>query len=125
MAESPFGFAWDVPEGGHMIVEQVVPFDKNRSGRYFLAERKNWDAGPQPILCEARSTREENPRWYHPLDEEPALFRTFADIDPTPDGCLHFANKYGLLGIGSLWGKDAPLPDRAKPAERVREWRMR
>src|SRR5258708_3906976 len=35
---------------------------------------------------------------YDPLNEETGLFRIFADVDPTPAGCLAFANAYGSLG---------------------------
>src|SRR5581483_8652552 len=34
---------------------------------------------------------------YAPLTDETGLFRIFADTDPTPEGCLQFANNYGLL----------------------------
>ncbi len=34
--------------------------------------------------------------FYNPL-EETGLFRTFSEIDPTPEGILEFANQYGLL----------------------------
>lgn len=34
---------------------------------------------------------------YQPLAERPGLFRIFADLDPTPDTILGFANAYGHL----------------------------
>ena len=40
-------------------------------------------------------------RSYSPLREHAALFRNFADTQPTRDGVLEFANQYGLLGFGS------------------------
>jgi hypothetical protein len=53
------------------------------------------------------------PRLYRPLAEHRALFRTFAATDPTPEGCLKFANTYGSLGRGEAhrvnWSrKDRP-----------------
>lgn len=42
----------------------------------------------------------EGVRTYNPVENK-ALFRVFADTDPTQDGVLKFANQFGLLG-GSL-----------------------
>ena len=36
-------------------------------------------------------------RPYHPLRKEPALFRTFAAVPPTPEGILAFADQFGNL----------------------------
>jgi hypothetical protein len=37
-------------------------------------------------------------RWYEPLQEEPALFRKFADMPEGSEYILRFANEYGNLG---------------------------
>jgi hypothetical protein len=37
-------------------------------------------------------------RWYEPFQDEPALFRKFADMPPSPEYILQFANEYGNLG---------------------------
>jgi len=37
---------------------------------------------------------------YGPLVDTPALFRTFADTEPTEEGFLTFVNQYGMLGTG-------------------------
>jgi hypothetical protein len=42
--------------------------------------------------------RQPPKRWYAPLRDEPALFRTFADTEATEAGVLQFANRFGLLG---------------------------
>jgi hypothetical protein len=34
---------------------------------------------------------------YNPLGEEPGLFRTFASVEPSPEGILEFARRYGNL----------------------------
>jgi hypothetical protein len=39
---------------------------------------------------------------YHPMVDEPALFRAFADAEPTEDGFLKFVNRYGQLGTREL-----------------------
>lgn len=36
---------------------------------------------------------------YDPVKAEPALFRNFAELEPTEEAIRQFANKYGLLGI--------------------------
>jgi hypothetical protein len=41
-------------------------------------------------------------RFYKPLEEERGLFLTFAATPPTPEGVLHFANRYGPLGAGRI-----------------------
>jgi hypothetical protein len=45
------------------------------------------------------STDQQSPaKWYAPLRDKPALFRTFADTPVTMEGVLEFANRYGMLG---------------------------
>jgi hypothetical protein len=41
--------------------------------------------------------RELKEEVYEPLEEEPSLFRTFSDIEPTEDGFLAFVLKFGFL----------------------------
>ena len=36
---------------------------------------------------------------YEPLTEYPQLFRTFIDVEPSPEGFLRFAQEYGRLGV--------------------------
>lgn len=40
-------------------------------------------------------------RPYFPFRDQAALFRNFADTQPTQEGVLEFANQYGLLGFAS------------------------
>jgi hypothetical protein len=52
--------------------------------------------GPTPFLVEEEGASH---RSYNPLDRTHAtLFRTFADVEPSPDGVLGFAREYGSLG---------------------------
>src|SRR5216683_297814 len=37
---------------------------------------------------------------YQPLEDTPALYRTFAEVDRTEAGIQAFANAYGALGVG-------------------------
>jgi hypothetical protein len=55
---------------------------------------------PVLVPCDEHGLR----RW-EPFDEEPALFRIFAETDPTPEGILGFVNRYGpLLGPANFFG---------------------
>ncbi len=42
-------------------------------------------------------------RTYDPLEDETGLFLTLADTEPTAEGCLAFANCYGLLGESATY----------------------
>ncbi len=79
MSEDLFHFRWHVAKSGY-----------------------KWDTDED--LVEVADEDSENS--YNPL-EETGLFRTFSEIDPTPEGILEFANQYGrLLDLGSaLSGK--------------------
>jgi hypothetical protein len=76
-------FSWDVPPGGFRWLDASAIVD----------------ATPQRWLTEAVPVGlDVNGRHYHPLDQYPALFRTFADTPLTEDGISQFANQYGGLG---------------------------
>jgi hypothetical protein len=87
-------FFWDVPVDGFRWIE-ARKFCPQPIGQSHLAPVGRWLALP-------RSTERRQARWYGPLTEEPALFRTFADTPATEDGVQHFASQYGWLGIPSL-----------------------
>jgi hypothetical protein len=57
------------------------------------------DAAPSSVLAAVVSADATGltARRYFPLSEEPALFRAFAAVDPTPDGVLEFVDHYGSL----------------------------
>lgn len=70
-------------------------------------------------------------RRYNPLVEEPALFRTFADLEPSQEKILAFASQYGRLGPGievpvsiDELGEDVPLwsPFGSVPGELLGDW---
>lgn len=48
---------------------------------------------------------------YDPLQEKPALYREFAETDPTPEGILRFANQWGGL---EKYGVDFRPKDEVK-----------
>ena len=73
--------AWDVPEEGFQWVQAYT------SGR----------SVGQPLerfLVPKVKASPRNKR-YWPLLDTPALFRTFAETDPTEAGILEFASRYG------------------------------
>lgn len=81
-----FDFEWTVPEFG---------FEWSSPDRKEVAKRTGRVLIPKPA---------DRARYYLPLQDEPGLFKTFAELEPDEEGVLAFANKYGLLGIA------APLP---------------
>jgi hypothetical protein len=70
---------------------------ENRGGRR-PAEGKGQDAS-RLVLAPNSGTFENI---FDPFDFEPALFRIFASLPPTPDAIVAFANQYG-----DLWRRDA------------------
>jgi hypothetical protein len=73
-----FVFSWPVPDTGG-----------------FLWREQNGAL----LLVEAEGTTF---RYYHPLRQRTALYRTFADTDPSPEAALRFANLYGAL-LSPVW----------------------
>jgi len=59
-------------------------------------------------------------RQYQPLADYPALFREFADLDPSPDPILRFANRFGWLGV--LEFIELPGSSKLGPGERLSLW---
>jgi hypothetical protein len=66
--------------------------------------------GPLLMLCQPEGPAPKEQR-YVPLDQYPALFRTFADTPTSPEGVLQFANRFGMLG-----GEVAVQTDRELPS---------
>src|SRR4051794_34224814 len=56
------------------------------------------DQASPVLVCQTASPSIAPAKWYAPLREKPALFRTFADTPATPEGILGFVRKYGMLG---------------------------
>jgi hypothetical protein len=62
-------------------------------------------------------------RRYCPIKTNESLYRTLATVEPTPDGILDFARKYGRLGEGIEMS--GTLPDGSKATvEPLFEWQM-
>ena len=107
LVRQPFQFAWEVPESGYRR-ERAYAIDASlrpeKKAELMLVE-------PTPVGV-ARMVKR-----HRTLKDATALFKTFADIDPTPDGVVSFANQYGALGgtlsrmvtIGKPDAKGKPL----------------
>lgn len=87
-----FIFRWEVPEGGFRWVE-AHECDWQNPHQSMQAQRERWLTDMIPV------GRRYSRRRYGPLEEFPALFRTFADTPVTEEGVLRFANPYGRLGM--------------------------
>jgi hypothetical protein len=86
-ASSPFDFTWDVAESGHRWVQAIPgqPSARTRTPEVYLTDGHPWGT--------ARMVRR-----HAPMRESPALFRTFADLEPTQEAVRRFADQYGMLG---------------------------
>jgi hypothetical protein len=51
------------------------------------------------------------------LELWPSLYVQFANLDPTPENCVEFAKKYGLLGTYRENGDEEPISDWKHHAE--------
>lgn len=65
---------------------------------------------------------------WQPLREQQALFKRFADLDPTKENLLRFARTYGLLGcsvplVEPREGTDWPVA-RGATGECLKDWRV-
>jgi hypothetical protein len=90
----PIIFYWAVPQGGFQWVdahEMRVP----QEGQSALALADRW-------LILRRPAHKREARAYRPLEDQAALFRTFAETPPTEEGILQFADRYGWLGLRKL-----------------------
>jgi len=93
-------FIWQIPAGGFQWVDVCPPAK----------------ATPVRWLTVAASKGRRRPgRQYQPLQQYPALFRTFADTPPTEAGIVDFANQYGALGTGPRIPVPIEGPVRARP----------
>jgi hypothetical protein len=95
-----------------------------------LADGHRWikgkkGGGPKPrrdilaITPVAGAGAGHQTKWYAPLRETPALFRTFADIVATEEGILNFANRFGMLGGAADSAKDRNGPANASDFDHV------
>ena len=89
----PVQFIWHVALGGHIWLDTHVISESTRQP--FLTHERPQAGGSGRL------------RTYQPLQEHPALFRTFAETEPTQEGIKRFADQFGMLG--SDCSKPIPL----------------
>src|SRR5215468_3609094 len=87
-------FQWFVAQGGYCCAEEI------------------WQdfGASEPVQAQVLFP-DSTLHWrrYAPMQETPVLYRTFAELDASPEGLLGFANAYGLLGLwGNVWLGDTP-----------------
>jgi hypothetical protein len=80
----------------------------NSDGYFWTGDQDERELLPLP---DDRAARE-----YVPMEEHTGLFRTFAFTEPTEPAILAFANRYGLLGVGTMEGW------KIVPNERLSIW---
>jgi hypothetical protein len=80
MPNEPVFFVWNVLAGGYRWTDAET-VEGEKPGRYLV---QSWNIP-------------EGSKRYQPLQLYPALFRSFADITPTEEDILSFANEYGRL----------------------------
>jgi hypothetical protein len=73
-------FVWSVAVSGYLWKERQL--DENTVVEPDIGPVKGW-----PV------------RRYEPLKDHTGLFYTFAETEPTEEGIISFANRYGLLGL--------------------------
>ncbi len=113
MADELFEFTWDVCQGGHKWVETKEAHSEDAKKSLFLTD----DVAPGSIFQRKR---------YRPLHEHSGLFRIFAEVEPTEEGILRFANEYGLLGAEVTVNIRIPLPgkpDTMGIGEPIEKWK--
>lgn len=108
-------FEWKVARDGYRVI-QVAPDDVLHTnaeapglpaGQVYedpdrvMAEEAAVSGLPAHMVQMVTTVAAEYRYWvraYAPLTDEPALFRTFADLPATPEVIVAFADRYGMLG---------------------------
>ncbi len=92
--DEAFYFQWEVPEGGFRWIE---PDPEGQIGSPLPGESP--EEAKERQLVPAGEWDQVKWRTTHPLDDEKALFRTFADLEPEENQILEFANQHGQLQL--------------------------
>jgi hypothetical protein len=105
-----YTLAWDVPRSfpGYAWVPCVVSDHDQQVGK-----------SPEKTTLALVPRDDAAFRTWYPLEESVALYRELADIDPTPEGILAFARRYGLLGPGAEIVADVPAAEGVRARARA------
>jgi DNA-binding CsgD family transcriptional regulator len=104
VASELYVFRWHVPAGGYQWVSGHVAGGGAVAADGSVITPGQGQERPARFLIRNLTVaegerREYDQREYEPLQDYPALFRTFADTRLTEEGVLEFANQFGELGI--------------------------
>src|SRR5437773_12302083 len=96
-------FVWPCPENGYAweTAKSMLSYDEDPRGL---------DAAETRFLV-ARPMESPRVRHVNPLVAQPALYHTFADLDPTEEQFAAFASEHGALGISRFLNKSGGLPE--------------
>ena len=90
MPSEVFEFVWTVEVQGYRWITEKLMDDRGHPNAF--GERELCS----PMDCRLAATYRR--RQYDPVRDHPALFRTFAEVAPSKEGILAFANRFGMLG---------------------------
>jgi hypothetical protein len=114
----------EVNEGGYQWLKAIRIPAPGDLGRPKWNRPRSFLTTGLPVGASGLRVRRYNPLR---LDSDSGLFRTFAELDPTPDGIRAFADKYGLLGgdlsvLILLQGMGAPSEAEIGVGESRKAW---
>jgi hypothetical protein len=133
MAYGMARFSWYFPASGFSWVQGWILPDKSKN-RPEKTKKHRKDDEPEPVLVPGPRPRQglklgfgqDLLKWYEPFQTETALFRTFAATEPTEEGILAFANRYGRLSGSTYVCCEPADPDWPEPrlwGEPISQWR--
>lgn len=94
------GYFWD-DSAGYSVADGEDRYAEN----IFLLPKRYEQMRREYNICEGVAVED----MYDPFVVEPALFRIFADLNPTPDAILGFANRYGDIAKLEVMLEDGGL----------------
>ncbi len=116
----PIYFQWEVPEGGFRWIEPAL---EGQIGTPLRDE--SFKEVEQRQLVPAGEGDPVNWRETRPLDEEKALFRTFADLEPEENQILEFANQHGELDLYTDFRSVRPAGENPTRGSNLADWTER
>ena len=113
MSDEIVEFYWEVSKRGYEWIE---------------AQKADSDAASKGLFLTVGLTsgRVMDRNRYRPLQDHSGLFRIFSEVEPTEEGILGFANKYGLLGADVTTNIRIPIPgkpDTMGVGEPIDKWK--
>lgn len=130
-------FVWEVARDGYRVAAvrpdavlhtNAEAADLPLGQRYATdADYDDSDIGYVPPDVQMLTTVDPDPhehwlRDYAPFRDEPALFRTFADLPGAPEAIISFADRFGLLGGSTARRFLVPDSDEIGIGEPIEAW---